>query len=235
MVIKHINRTQRGIPPHHFLKWSVSQLKAEHVMCAFYSSTDISIHPWVAWSTPRWGGQSLGVARVSTRPLGSVVWDPTEADACWHLWIYEMHIMAATGLHLSGSNIRALGVVGDASLFYDKDDLFNKTSLLKGPKGWCSMLEYAVDLLVGHLIGCHLICWLSSLLSTPNQKHRCLVALDLKLLLLAFVSTSVHNETHLSGRSSVSAYVLMLHILQLAFAPKYPSVPAVWHLLSFPY
>lgn len=65
------------------------------------------------------------------------------------------------------------------------------------------MLEYAVDLPVG------------------------LVALDLKLLLLAFVSTIGPNETHLSGRSSVSARVLTLHILQLALAPRYPSVPAV--------
>lgn len=43
--------------------------------------------------------------------------------------------MAARGLHLSGSNVRALRVVGDASLVYGKDDLFNKISLLKCPKG----------------------------------------------------------------------------------------------------
>lgn len=81
------------------------------------------------------------------------------------------------------------------------------------------MLEYALDLPKGHLICCPLC--------TPNQKHRYLVALDLKLLLLAFVSAFGHNETHLSGRSCVSAPVLVLHILQLALAASYCSVPAV--------
>lgn len=141
---------------------------------------------------------------------------------CWHLWIYEVHIMAATRLlKFIRLQHQSIGGGRGANLFYSKDDLFNKTSLLKCSLGWCSGFEYAVDILTAHLICCPL--WYT----TPSQKHRCVVALHLKLVLLAFVSTIGHNETHLSGGSSIPAHVLMLHILQLALTPGDPSVLAV--------
>lgn len=118
-----------------------SQLKNEYVTSTL-SSIDINACSGVCTCRPVPGkagssGSSQGSGHGSSGKTSYLGFVGRQRD----LWrIYEAHIVVATLLCLSGRRAGRLGVEGNANLFYGKNDLFSKPSLLKCSQGWCLML-----------------------------------------------------------------------------------------------